>query len=302
VNALELPDGLAWRAATLEDAPAVLRLIEIAEEHYDGVVEVDAADLESNLRRVGFDVTRDLVLVFEGDDAVAWAQHHKGRAEADVRPSHQRRGIGTALLRWSEAHALEMGEASVTQAVTDNNGDARELFLANGYEPSETAWILQIAFDEPPPEQPVPDGITFRPYSDADARGVHRVIDDAFCEWRGREPMSFEEWRPFIIDHGAFSPALSRLAFDGDELVGAALSFDYSDEIEGWIQQIATKATHRHRGIARALLYETFRSFYDRGRKECGLSTESRTGALSLYEKVGMHVRRSYTKYTKPLG
>jgi mycothiol synthase len=122
------------------------------------------------------------------------------------------------------------------------------------------------------------------------------LIDDAFSEWDDRDPMSFEEWRVFIIDHKAFSPRLSRLAFDGDELVGATLAFDYEIEEEGWIQQVATKATHRHRGIARALLHETFRAFSEEGH-----STESRTGALSLYEKVGMHVRRSYTKYSKPL-
>lgn len=301
MTSLELPGGLTWRAATPEDAVAVLRLIEIAEDHYDGVVEVDASDLESDFQRVGFDLGRDCVLVFDGDEAVAWCNVYKERAEGDVRPSHQGRGIGRALLRWSETHALEVGGAKVTQAITDDNGDARELFLGNGYATSETAWILQISFDGPPPERPTPDGISIRPYTDADARDVHRLIDDAFSEWEGREPMTFEEWRVFIIDHKAFSPRLSRLAFDGVELVGATLSFDYEIEEEGWIQQVATTATHRHRGIARALLYETFRAFYDEGQSTCGLSTESRTGALSLYEKVGMHVRRSYTKYTKPL-
>ena len=298
---LQLPDGLTWRTATREDAPAILRLIEIAEEHYDGVVEVDAADVESEFQRIGFDLERDCVLVFDSDEAVAWCDVYRGRAEGDVRPSHQRRGIGTALLRWSEAQALERGDAKVTQAITDNNPDARELFLGNGYAPSETAWILQIAFDGRAPEHPVPEGISIRPYTDADARDVHRVIDDAFSEWEGRDPMPFDEWRVFITDHKAFSPSLSRLAFDGAELVGATLSFDYDIADEGWIQQLATKATHRHRGIARALLYETFRAFSERGQPACGLSTESRTGALSLYEKVGMHVRRSYTKYTKPL-
>jgi hypothetical protein len=32
-----------------------------------------------------------------------------------------------------------------------------------------------------------------------------------------------------------------------------------------------------------------------------GLSTDSRTGALTLYEKVGMTVRRSYMSYAKDL-
>ena len=301
MSGLELPPGLTWRTATADDAPAVLRLIEIAEEHYDGVVEVDAADLESDFQRVGFDLGRDCVLVFEGAEPVAWCNVHRERAEGDVRPSHQRCGIGTALLRWSEAHARELGAEKVSQTVTDDNGDARALFSANGYANGGTSWILQISFERPPPEQPLPDGIAIRPYEAGDAEAAYRLIDDAFNEWEGRTSIPFEEWRVFVIDHQAFSPALSRLAFDGHELVGAALSFDYAADVEGWIHQVATKATHRHRGIARALLAETFRAFHERGRAECGLSTDSRTGALGLYEKVGMHVRRSYTKYTKLL-
>jgi len=32
-----------------------------------------------------------------------------------------------------------------------------------------------------------------------------------------------------------------------------------------------------------------------------GVSTDSRTGALGLYERVGMRVVRRYTRYTKHL-
>ncbi|HYF11104.1 MAG TPA: GNAT family N-acetyltransferase [Actinomycetota bacterium] len=301
MSTLELPPGLAWRPATPEDASAVLRLIEIAEDHYDGAVEVDAADIESDFQRVGFDLARDCVIVFDGDEAVSWSNVHRERAEADVRPTHQGRGIGTALLRWSEERVRELGGAKVSQTVTDNNGDAPPLFRANGYQTDGTSWILQISFEEPPPGQPMPDGIAIRPYTEGDAHDAYRVVDDAFNEWEGRTSIGFDEWRVSVIDHQAFSRELSRLAFEGDELVGAALAFVYATEEEGWIHQVATKATHRHRGIARALLYETFRAFYERGKANCGLSTDSRTGALSLYERVGMHVRRSYTKYAKPL-
>jgi ribosomal protein S18 acetylase RimI-like enzyme len=66
---------------------------------------------------------------------------------------------------------------------------------------------------------------------------------------------------------------------------------------DGWIQQVATKATHRHRGLARALLHHAFGVYRDRGKRTVELSTDSRTGALGLYEKVGMRVISSYTNY-----
>jgi GNAT superfamily N-acetyltransferase len=304
MSALELPEGLTGRTATpaVEDAEAVLKLVQLAEEHYDGEIEVEMSDVEMDFRRVGFVLARDCVLVFDGDEAVGWANVHRDRAEVDVRPSHHGRGIGSALLRWTESHARGFGAWSVRQTVTDNNRDARRLFLANGYAASGTAWILQISFDEPPPRQPIPKGITIRPYDPrVDEEAAYRLIEDAFGEWEGRPPTTIEEWRASITEHTAFSPALSRVAFDGDELVGATMSFNYASDVEGWVQQVATKASHRFLGIARALLYETFRAFYDRGKARCGLSTESRTGALALYEHVGMRVRRSYTRYTKRL-
>jgi ribosomal protein S18 acetylase RimI-like enzyme len=128
---------------------------------------------------------------------------------------------------------------------------------------------------------------------------VHEVIDDAFSEWPGRNPEPYEAWAPQAIAHPAFEPALSPLAFYGEELVGAVLSSDFPEE--GWIDQLATKATHRRRGIAQALLRTALRGFYERGRPMANVSTDSRTGALGLYEKVGMRVVRQYTRYTKHL-
>ncbi len=133
-----------------------------------------------------------------------------------------------------------------------------------------------------------------------DDEQVFRLTDDAFNEWPDREePWSYEDWRTLVIERPSFAAEASPLAFDGDEIVGAALCFDVPGE--GWVQQLATKATHRHRGIARALLQHAFGGFHARGKTVCGLNTDSRTGALGLYEKVGMRVRRSYTRYSKQL-
>ncbi len=147
----------------------------------------------------------------------------------------------------------------------------------------------------------MPSGILLRPFTPTDAEAVFRVIEDAFNEWPDREPTSFESWAAHVRDHPAFAPGLSRVAFDGDQLVGAALCFDYDGQDEGWVQQLATKATHRHLGIARALLGSAFLAFHGTGRRMVGLSTNSRTGALGLYERLGMRIRRSYTGWARDL-
>jgi mycothiol synthase len=300
---LDLVDGLTARGASAEDAKALYALIAAAEHHYDGKVDVSLDDMVVDLARPGFDPSLDCLIVDDGGEAVAWASVHRGRAEADVVPGHHRRGIGTAILAWTERRARELGSATVSQLITDKNADARALFLERGYQRVATSWALAIEFDGPPARHDPPAAVEIRPYDPStDADAVYRVIEDAFNEWPDREPQSMEAWAAIILKHPSFSPELSRVAVEGGGIVGASMALDYHDAGDGWVQQLATRATHRHRGIARAMLYETFRAFYERGKRRCGLSTNSRTGALSLYERVGMAVTASYTTFAKNLG
>ena len=297
---IELPNGLVARPATSADAGAIYELIAACELADDGVAEVDEYDITVGFGRYGFDPTLDSLLVFERDELVACAELYRGRAEGDVRPSHRGRGIGARLVSWIEARARELGDDEVGQTRTDADTAARELFLANGYEPSWTSWVIRIALEQPPPPE-VPPGIAIRAYRASDAREVHKVVDAAFSEWEGRDPEPFEIWAPQVLAHPAFRPELSPLALDGDEIVGVVISCDYPELGEGWIQQLATRATHRRRGIAQAMLRTAFGWFYEAGRWVAGVSTDSRTGALGLYEKVGMRVERQYTRYRKEL-
>ena len=296
---LDLPPDLTARPATAEDIPVIVELIATCELEEDGVAEVDEGDV--SFERHGLDPELDTMLVFDRHELVAWAEVYRRRAEADVRPSHRGRGIGSVVLRWSEDRERALGDPYVNQTKTDANAGARELFLSNGYQPKWVSWLIRIALDEAPPPPDLPAGISIRQYREDDSRGVHRVIDAAFTEWPGRDPEPYEVWASMIPAHPAFRPDLSPLAFDGDQVVGAMISYDYPDAGEGWISQLATKATHRHRGIAQALLRTAFGWFHERGRTVAGVSTDSRTGALGLYEKVGMRVVRQYTRYTKPL-
>ena len=298
---IELPGGLAARPSTPEDARAIYELVALCELADDGVTEIDEDEIAVGFGRHGFDPTLDSMLVFGRDELVAYAEIYRGRGEADVRPAHRGRGIGAALLGWIERRATELASTEVGQTKSDANIAARNLFIASGYEPSWTSWMIRRRLDEPPPPPEVPPGIAIRAYRGSEAREVHRVIDAAFSEWEGRDPEPFEVWASQVLVHPGFRPDLSPLAFDGDELVGVVLAYDFPELSEGWIQQLATRATHRRRGVARALLRTSFGWSYEAGRRIAGVATDSRTGALGLYEKVGMHVERQYTRYRKEL-
>ena len=293
-----LPEGLRARAATRPDIEAIAALVATCEAHDDGAGEMHPSDIEQALDLAGPGTT---VVVGDEHGIVAWATVADGRAQGDVHPDRRGVGVGDRLMAWTEDVARAGGASRVTQIVSDGDLAARRLFEARGYRALGSSWVLELPLGDAPPTIAVPPRIRLRPYEPADAGTVYRVVEDAFSEWPDREPTSFERWQAHVPGHPAFAAHLSRVAFDGDRLVGVALSMDYEGLAQGWVEQLATSVSHRHRGIARALLGSVFDGFHATGRRAVGLSTNSRSGALGLYERLGMRIKRSYTGWAKDL-
>jgi mycothiol synthase len=296
-----LPDvvGLTLRPAAPGDVPEIVALIAACEVANDGVAEVHQTDVEQSFHLA--DET-GVIVAQAADQLVGWATVAGGRADVDVHPAWRGRGIGSALLAWTEAQARASGSHRLQQIVSDADDGANRLLERAGYRIHHTSWILRMTLGPTPPEVVVPAGVTIRTFRPDDAPAAYQVIEDAFNEWPDRQPTDFADWSAHVLGHASFSPDLSRLAFDGDELVGAALADDYPGQDEGWVQQVATKASHRRRGIARALLQSVFAGFHATGRRFVGLSTGSHMGALEPYERIGMRIRRSYTAWHKEIG
>jgi mycothiol synthase len=299
-----LPEGLAQRAmvATDADIDAVTSLVADSEMADDGTIEIDREDIQTDWGRPAFDLATESIGVFDGERLIAEAEVFKGkRGDVTVHPDARGRGIGTALLGWTEDLARARDASTIAQTVSDSDQAAADLFVRHGYRYGHTSWVLEIENTDRP-QVSLPDGFVFRPYTDEDARASYQVIEDAFNEWPNRDPATFEDWAVQTIRRPSFQPWQMLLVVDEvtDELVGVTFLLEYAAE-DGWIQQVATKATHRHRGIARGMLQQASLVFWDRGKARVGVSTDSRTGALGVYEKAGMHVVRSYTNHAKDL-
>ncbi len=75
------------------------------------------------------------------------------------------------------------------------------------------------------------------------------------------------------------------------QVVGTALVIMYGDPAtEAFIDRLAVRRDHRRRGLGQALLVDAFARGRAHGATRSALSTDSRTGALSLYQRVGMEV------------
>ena len=157
---------------------------------------------------------------------------------------------------------------------------------------------LRLDADAPLPTPAVPAGVSFRaPRWPDEAEICFRIIEDAFAHWPGRVANTFENWFAWY-GRDDFDPALARVAVQADELVGVVTPILPG---EFWIQQVAVRVDRQGRGIGSALLAEAFRVGRDEGYGAMGLSTDSRTGALPFYERLGMRVTSSYTNHRKVL-
>jgi mycothiol synthase len=297
-----LPDGLTARPLAWDDVETVYRLEADSEASDDGDAELALSDVVAEWRQPTFDLATMSVGVFDADGLVAHADVIQTRAEAVVAPAYRGRGVGSALARWTWSVASAAGRNEVGQSVSDHNVAARNLFESLGYERRHTSWLLRIEMDQEPASPVIPDGVTLRDHRPGiDEPQIFDVIETAFSEWEGREPYTFEDWHAKFFDREEVRPELQVLAADGDRIVGVAINYDYAEDVEGWVQQLAVDEAYRGRGLGRALLQESFRRFYAIGRRTCGVSTDTRTGALGLYEHVGMRVRKSYTHWSKRL-
>ncbi len=290
---MTLPLGLHARPLTTEDIDDTVAMVNTCELHDSGELMVERADLLADSRTEGFDRTHDWIGVFEGDRIVGRGVFvHRRSAWIDVHPTARGRGIGSWLRRWSEDRAREVGADRVGQTIEDRRIDATELLRDAGYAPRRTSWILRMDHPEPPAAPAPPGGIRLRPFEPGDEDEALMMFERAFSEWKDRVANAPGTWRAMVTEREGFRPDDLVLAFAGDRIVGGAFLID-ADEI--WVDKLAVEREFRHRGIARALLQTAFARSFERGYRWTSLSTESDTGALSLYERVGMRIHRSFT-------
>ena len=288
---------LSSRPATSDDAEAIYELIAAAERSWHGQAEVVPDQVAADLRRPELDPERDTLVVHaQNGDLTGWAWIHLGkRAQVGVHPSYRGNGIGTMLLDWVEARSREAGSEWVAQAVDDADQAGTALLRSRGYDVLATNWLLERPIDGPEPRD-LPAGIRLDTYDAARAHDVYELIDAAFSGFQQRRK-SFEEWARLTVERSSFLPEVSTLAYAGDKLVGAVIALDLPDSGEGYVEQLGVLADHRNQGIARAMLDQTCAAFGRIGRRNCILWTHSGTGALAMYEHLGMRVRRSTTVY-----
>lgn len=323
-----LPAGYVAAALADGDVDEVVALVRDCEAHDTGGAMFERADLVADLSLV--DRGLDAIVVREAvpDPAVeapradaearvpagsrslagpivAWGMviHQRSRW-ADVHPRHRGRGLGRWLIEWSIPRARDLGADRIGQTVQDGRDDAVSLFQACGAVPVRTSWILRRFHDPLVPLAIEPQaegrgGVDLRDSTPADQDEALDVMELAFRQWPDRLPATRETWRALVIEREGFTNAQLQVAVSGERIVGAAVLIDDGTEI--WVDKLGTHPQFQGLGIGRALLQRSFALAHDRGRPSTALSTDSNTGALAFYERLGMQVTRSFTHWAIPL-
>ncbi|HET7761056.1 MAG TPA: GNAT family N-acetyltransferase [Phycicoccus sp.] len=296
VTRLDLPSGIRCRALTLADVDDVFHVLAAAEVEDAGVLALERSDIEADWSRPSTDLARDTVGLFDGERLLGMAEVSSGgrRAESAVTPTQRGRGLGAWLAGWAEDRAAELGAPRVGQTVPEGSSPHRFL-EARGYRLAHTSWVLELPPGAAIPHRDVPDGYRMLT-ADTDAlqRGAHAVIDTAFGEWSDRAGQSFEDWAAGTVRRSDFAPWMLRVVEDAEGSVVGACFTRLDSAGCAFVGQVGVDREHRGRGIAQALLADGFANARARGAERSELSTDSRTGALDLYLKVGMRVAATW--------
>ena len=241
-----------------------------------------------------------------------------GHAQADgvVHPEHNREGIGTELIRLTEARALARAEAELTadqslslqRNISATNAAAIRLFEAHGYRLIRTFYQMRIVLDQPIEVPPLPAGLELRPFDRArHAEAVYEAQQESFADHWGFERHSFEDWAHYMIDSPSSDVSMWLIARDeaSDEIAGICLNRPYeeADQRMGWTGSLGVRRPWRKQGLGLALLTHSFALFQERGYVRAGLGVDasSLTNAVELYKHAGMHIHAIYLFYRKML-
>jgi mycothiol synthase len=305
-----LPSGYSARAATEDDFARILKLIHDYDVSIVGYSDFGPDDLRELFHEEHFEPETDSRLVVNGGDrvvgfAMLWGREPQRRYTAFVvvHPDHSGRGLGRHLLSFLEnrmpEHVVDDSGAVLWNWVDLEDEAGRRLVEAAGFNEIRRHFTMLVDLAGTAPATSDPEGILIRTCTEENADVVHRLLNETFAEHWGFTPISYETWRRQSYERGDTYLDMWFLALEGDEPVGVLIGRPLEDM--GWVADLGVRKQWRKRGVASALLTRSFADFKRRGFDKIGLGVDAsnETGAVRLYERVGMKASRIYVTYEK---
>jgi mycothiol synthase len=287
------------------DVPAVVALINRATPE----MRVDDAEVMRWLTDPAQDVEL-AVVEREGGLAgyvdVGLPEETPDRVWIDLRVPERRvdDGLLDELISWAEETARSRGR-TLARAMAEVGSPVVAHLERRGYEPIRFSFRMRIELDEAPPAPVWPNGIRVSSLRPGEERVAYEVSQESFADHWEFTRTSWDEWSHYMIDE-TLDPDVWLLAREGDEVAGICLcrreAIGRPDV--GFVRILGVRRPWRRRGLGRALLLEAFARLRERGAEavELGVDGENTTGAVRLYESVGMRVKLRWDIFERRLG
>lgn len=294
------------RPLTTADARPLLALVEACDIADVGEPDYTIEDVEDDLSRPGW---RGWA-VPDGRGGFAgycWCERVETRpgvdVDARVHPDLAGSGLLPRLLAVARAEAAALRPGLPTRMFVAAAATARAVVEEAGGRVVRHYWRMAVDLPDEPAAPTLPPGVAIEVAGADDAvrRAVHHVVETAFLDHFGHDTVApYDEWLARQLAGSGADPSLWWvLRVDGEPaaaLVGRAWP------AQGYVQGLGTLREHRGRGLGRALLRMSFAEFHRRGFRRASLSVDAAnpTGAVALYESVGMAVAHEALLYEMP--
>jgi len=317
------PSTWTARPVTEEDVECATEMFNARSRKQYGKNQTTVDQMRGWWQSPRFDLARNTRVVFDPEgEMVGWA-HVSDPGEpyltigtgVIVHPDHEgNEAIWDDLHAWALARARDFAPLApagarvvVTMSALEKDAARRGAAERAGYESVRVQNLMRIDLDTAPPAPSWPAGIALRTADiERDLPEIVAADMESFRDHWGHVDRPFdqelEEWQSFVRGEGdLIDPTLWFLATDGEKIVGYSICRGQvaDDATRGYVDGLAVLPGWRKRGIALALLHQSFGELSRRGRAavELDMDSENLTGALRLYERAGMHVIRRLLNY-----
>ncbi|MGN6871795.1 MAG: GNAT family N-acetyltransferase [Solirubrobacteraceae bacterium] len=294
---------MRYRAPVPADAPAVLAVFEARDIADLGEAEQTLEELQDEWRSSDLDLESNGRVVEDADGRiVAYAAVRRQGTLALVAPDQEGRGIGSRLLEWAESRDRESGRDLHRQWAAGTNATARALLTRVGYRRarSYSRMVCSLAGVAAAPDPPA--GFRLRSIDPVrDVTALHAVDAASFAPSPDYTPESLTEFTAEHLGAHDFDAGLSRVAIDGQEIVGFLIAGHRPEERVAYVHILAVAPERQNRGLGTAMLQSAFAAFAAAGLREVRLGVASyNPRALHVYQRLGMRERFRFDVYERP--
>jgi ribosomal protein S18 acetylase RimI-like enzyme len=229
----------------------------------------------------------------------------RGRYFTDIYAKPQLENLEDVVLWTIELAQSEHADWQMWPGANFLDQRLQKAWTHHGFEFLRRYYTMRMEITSAPKVRQIPD-LEIRTIDVTDAGHValwHKIHQNAFSKHFGFAPRELEKWRELVLDDVFLDRNGVFVAYLNEVPVGFCQCTDeYAEENKGYISILGVALEYQGLGIGEALLQTGISHSATKGygSLELNVDTGNETGALKLYEKVGLKPESSWIQLHRP--